>query len=614
MKRGSEKQITKDDRDRDDDDQEEDGIPQMAAAEVLKKRVIKKIPSRLSSQKSIGQPSTPSSSLAVSKLKPSTEIKNSTSPFIFGTLEVAGNSKVSRMDFKSTTPPSIDVFKPSKFQKSSSEDTFSKNVWQSYGDENSGVLNKPVDSNPAQFKRIEELAKNLKGLNISLIKELTNLLEEDYFANIGEALQSITNEYLRHRSSLDSKFSSEISLLYSKTTSDSIIAETKFSPAYVPSDGSNEVANPFASTRNKITLQEPPTNFPYRGFLPAIEKKEDEPISSSPNQDRPIISALNITSVETENNSDNPLSKSFSFLKSSENPNGFSFGGFPLTSDEVKTSNPANEELVKKPVKFSFVGYSDSQQELPQKSEAHAPSFSFSSTGPFAGIQSLTSSGNLPGSSLFVGSSNIFGGAASASMNIFGSLKPALVPSNSTITEVSEEGVGCASTASSNPFANILSIPKPALLSSNSTLTIEDGDGEDLPLDPQLDNLTMMKGEGEESDDVIFESRAKVFQFKLSKWVPIGLGVLKVNQNKIDSKKRVLMRADSSGRVLLNSFLFKEMKPHMEKSDAKELTMNMLMNSAAEGEPVKMVLSKLLVRFKSSNDAKKLFDVLKIEE
>ncbi|GAA5923230.1 uncharacterized protein JCM15063_003577 [Sporobolomyces koalae] len=66
---------------------------------------------------------------------------------------------------------------------------------------------------------------------------------------------------------------------------------------------------------------------------------------------------------------------------------------------------------------------------------------------------------------------------------------------------------------------------------------------------------------GEEEDQVVHNVRAKLFAMHDGNWVERGMGPLKVNLTKRTGEKegaRIVMRADATHRLLLNSPLFKE--------------------------------------------------------
>lgn len=75
--------------------------------------------------------------------------------------------------------------------------------------------------------------------------------------------------------------------------------------------------------------------------------------------------------------------------------------------------------------------------------------------------------------------------------------------------------------------------------------------------EPQLD-LTG-PGPGEEDEDCVYDKKTKVFELKDGEYQTLGLGFLRVLVNRDTKKARALVRADGSGRVLLNVALRKEL-------------------------------------------------------
>lgn len=88
-------------------------------------------------------------------------------------------------------------------------------------------------------------------------------------------------------------------------------------------------------------------------------------------------------------------------------------------------------------------------------------------------------------------------------------------------------------------------------VTSDTTGAEESGDGEGTENMPQVD-LTR-SGAGEENEDNLFELRANAF--KLNKgvgWQKQGVGLLRVLKHKSNGRSRALLRADPSGKVVLN--------------------------------------------------------------
>jgi len=92
----------------------------------------------------------------------------------------------------------------------------------------------------------------------------------------------------------------------------------------------------------------------------------------------------------------------------------------------------------------------------------------------------------------------------------------------------------------------------------------EEGDDEDDEKSevrsPKPDPERRVVGKGEEDDETEFQARAKLFVFtsaiddkKKIEWKERGLGTLKFNVNYAAKKARLILRNDSTGRMVLNS-------------------------------------------------------------
>jgi len=68
------------------------------------------------------------------------------------------------------------------------------------------------------------------------------------------------------------------------------------------------------------------------------------------------------------------------------------------------------------------------------------------------------------------------------------------------------------------------------------------------------------RGPGEENETTLFEhEKVKFFLLIDQDWVDVGTGPTKINKDNTKGKRRLLARAEGSGRVLLNTPLFPEM-------------------------------------------------------
>lgn len=87
----------------------------------------------------------------------------------------------------------------------------------------------------------------------------------------------------------------------------------------------------------------------------------------------------------------------------------------------------------------------------------------------------------------------------------------------------------------------------------------ESGDGDAAPPEPQI-NLAR-SGAGEEEEDVLLETRARGLKLAPgSGWESQGVGYLRILKHRSTSRSRVLLRADPSGKVILNAALMRQIK------------------------------------------------------
>ncbi|RHZ65825.1 RanBP1 domain protein [Aspergillus thermomutatus] len=87
----------------------------------------------------------------------------------------------------------------------------------------------------------------------------------------------------------------------------------------------------------------------------------------------------------------------------------------------------------------------------------------------------------------------------------------------------------------------------------------ESVDGEAVESLPQVD-LARSRA-GEEDEDIVIETRARALKLKPGAgWDSQGVGYLRVLKNRNTSRSRIILRADPSGKVVLNAALLKDIK------------------------------------------------------
>lgn len=137
-------------------------------------------------------------------------------------------------------------------------------------------------------------------------------------------------------------------------------------------------------------------------------------------------------------------------------------------------------------------------------------------------------------------------------------------------------------------------------LTSDTTGAEESGDGEVTEKMPQVD-LTR-SGAGEENEDTLFEARASALRLDKdngSGWQKRGIGLLRVLKHRTEARSRVLLRADPSGKVVLNVAL-RDQHPYTACKNSVQLLV-----PETEGK-----LAQWAVRVKEVDDAKKLAAIM----
>lgn len=119
------------------------------------------------------------------------------------------------------------------------------------------------------------------------------------------------------------------------------------------------------------------------------------------------------------------------------------------------------------------------------------------------------------------------------------------------------------------------------------------------PALPQVDLSS--QGAGEEDEESIYEKRAKAYELVDKQFKVLGVGPMRLLKHKTTGKTRLLLRADGSGRVLLNTGLKKQITYKAEESQVRVLDLK------PDGTP-----TTYLLRVKTKDDASELAS--KLEE
>ncbi|KAI8910035.1 hypothetical protein DFJ77DRAFT_471733 [Powellomyces hirtus] len=165
-----------------------------------------------------------------------------------------------------------------------------------------------------------------------------------------------------------------------------------------------------------------------------------------------------------------------------------------------------------------------------------------------------------------------FGSAASPPKFTFGaSVAPATFPSafgtpasfppsDKGATSGFSAGVAPMQPATPFSFSQLNVTTTPITHPTQPRPAADNDDGEDDDDAVQDEQVDLKEGEGEEQETTLHELRCRLFGLADQKWSPIGVGQLKIKQDKTTGKGRLLLRADGSGRVFLNAAIYQGMK------------------------------------------------------
>ncbi|KAJ3827303.1 hypothetical protein EV361DRAFT_909383 [Lentinula raphanica] len=565
MKRGAEKQLTKNDRD-DDEDTEYGGQGQVglqkAEDSVLATRKMKGLPKR-------------AGSITSSPSSDSTTASRPTFPFGTG----SGSSfqftpPVSPFPSSNSTPTSPFAKPTVSSSASNTAKTFS-NLLGSIPEpqSSSSVFNPaPLTSQPtlpdvsgSNDDPAFEYYKSLRGLNASITTAITRAIERDPFADISFLLE----RYRTFRSNVQKEYDE-------KTKMDDSSSSASLSTASVGSFSMPTPPTSFSGFGAKLAESASSSKSGSGGFTPKLDSAKS---SSSP------FSFPSTTPSSTS---------SFSFPPAGPIATPFSNAGSIANPFSSPSSKPS--EATPKPAESSTTTTTTSL--FGPKGSSSNTAFSFG-TPP-------STSGSTP---------NLFG--APPSPSIFG------MPSSTAASTSSPFGTsgttskfggfgGFGGAGKSSPPAGSLGNPvgfgfgspsKPAGSSgfsfakppSTSSQITEDGadkeemaeadekadGGEEVQTETNPDPAAGSKslfgvnphdeeGEGEENEETLHAIRSKAFRMQkddkgASGWADLGTGILRLKKHKETGQRRLLLRNSNTGKIIINFNLYTGLKPTVNK-------------------------------------------------
>ncbi|KAJ3891075.1 hypothetical protein GG344DRAFT_77278 [Lentinula edodes] len=534
MKRGAEKQLTKDNPD--DEDSEYGGQVGLQKAEdsVLATRKIKGLPKR-----STGSVTSSPSSESVADSRPN-----------FSAFGGFGAGSTSSFQF---TPPAS-PFSPSPSTTASpfakpavsstatnAARTFSSLIASSFEPQPSSSNLTPLASQPtlpdlsmSNGDPTVEYYKSLRGLNASILTAITKSVERDSFADVSFLLE----RYKTFRANVQNEYDE-------KSRKDNRSSLTSLSTASVGSFSMPTPPSSFSGFGAKLAESSTVTG---GGFTPKLDggKSLSSPFSfpsantsSNPFSFPPAGSLAASTSKPTESTPKHTESSTTMSLFGSKPPpaSAFSFGTPPSTSGS--TTN-----LFGAPPSPSVFGMPSNNNPSTSSTSGTAPKF-----GGFGGFGIAGKSSPSAGS---IGNPVGFG---------FGS------PSKSG----SSSSFSFANPPPSSVKAEEETVKTEADENSGSQATQPDSNADDTGPKPLFGvNPHDEEGEGEENEETIHSIRSKAFRMKkadegTSGWADMGTGVLRVKKNKSTGQRRLLLRNSNTGKIIINFNIYKGLQPTVNK-------------------------------------------------
>ncbi|PLB50132.1 hypothetical protein P170DRAFT_136419 [Aspergillus steynii IBT 23096] len=147
--------------------------------------------------------------------------------------------------------------------------------------------------------------------------------------------------------------------------------------------------------------------------------------------------------------------------------------------------------------------------------------------------------------------SNLFGGASSGSNSSTAGTSSATGFSFGDPSQKPASFLAPSTLSSAAPSRT----PTPGVTTDTGA---ESGDGEAAESLPQVD--LSRGGAGEENEDIVLELRARGLKLLPAGWESQGMGYVRILKDRTTSRGRILLRADPSGKVVLNASLMKQIK------------------------------------------------------
>ncbi|KAG5638453.1 hypothetical protein H0H81_012518 [Sphagnurus paluster] len=581
MKRGAEKQLIKDDTDREEDEETPGQGFRKADEKVLSSRPMRGLPKR-SQTLSAGAMQNPTPSPApVSESSSSTTPKfggfsgfaSPTSSFSFTPPPVAPLSDIATPQpsfFKPATTPQTVAPTASNTAKTSAsflESTSSNPPTPSMPPASAPPSQDPSDGgDPVSLKYYT----SLRGLNVSFLEALSKATDEDPFTDISPLLDHYKSLRLDVQKEFDDKSKKPTETPVPPKPSTMPAAPTSFAGFGQPSTSTSSFSSESSSTGGGFQFK--PTSSsstPASGFSfsPAVTP----PATTSSG----FSFAVPPTGLNTSANPFAlPSSSASPFGAPSSTPSPFGTAGgsapspSPFALGGTSTPSTSTEKATSSTSAFGTFGSSSV----------------FGASKPFGTPEKSTS----PASFGFGGSSAF--GNSSSSSNAFGFDKSTFSssppPKPASFGGFGGFGKPAGTGSIGNPVGfGFGSPPKnteagASGAASSSSNTVDKGDDgatesqETDPPPPIFGGLNTKsphdeEGEGEEQEETVHAVKLKAFRLSKgesgSSWLELGYGVLRLKKHKETEARRLLLRNSSTGKININFNIYSGLKPTQSK-------------------------------------------------
>ena len=389
----------------------------------------------------------------------------------------------------------------------------------------------------------------VRGLNAAVSAFLASTIEAEPFVDLSSVMLSLASQYTTH---LDKA----IGASGWRPTAPPKPSASRQPPSFsMPAVGSFTLPTAKTSVEpNKDTTSTPsPSPFKFPAFAPPTPT----PTPKKPTDDvaKIVNDVLTPTSTETP-------PPAFSFGKAASQGIPQSNGTFSFPPIQTQTSDrPPNENASVSPAKLGKFGPGGSQPQLTfggassSSASSQPVGFRFGSGSTGSAGFSLGADGVQESSSASPVKSFTFGGSTSFGSTPFGSSSGFSFGSNSTPA------------ASSFTFG-----AKPSTTPAQDPDPVEASGGSNGDKPEPSENLADSQGVGEEDEDTLHEWRARLLRLEEGKFVPKGVGPIRLKRSSGDGKRkrRLLMRTDGGGAVVLVSLgcplLFADSAEHDDPS------------------------------------------------